>query len=161
MNTPTTLVEAVLHGWTINNQLDIKLLTSLSPEIWSLKIPGYQRKTVQMMAAHLYNCRCYWIKTLGKKSKAVAPSYLDNQHVSPKLVIRALNDSAPVILRLVETGLMNDDTLPGFPLGAYHFMQYMITHEAHHRGQLIMAARQMGYPLPVNISGQLWQWTRL
>jgi hypothetical protein len=34
-------------------------------------------------------------------------------------------------------------------------------HEAHHRGQLIMASRQLGHPLPAPVMGKLWQWSKL
>lgn len=30
----------------------------------------------------------------------------------------------------------------------------------HHRGQIVMAARQRGHPLAPDINGGLWQWTK-
>jgi uncharacterized damage-inducible protein DinB len=37
----------------------------------------------------------------------------------------------------------------------------MIAHEAHHRGQVCMLARQMGYKLPDAVNYGVWNWEKL
>lgn len=155
------LVEAVLQSWTINNQIDIALIKMLPPGIWPEKMPGYDRKTIRMIGAHLHNVRCSHIHHLGRKWKLVPPKPVDNHRITSSGLITALNESSTIMSTLLETGIRHQDRLPGFSLGAVAFTHYMIAHEAHHRGQLIMAARQLGYPLPTEDSDRLWQWKRL
>jgi uncharacterized damage-inducible protein DinB len=38
---------------------------------------------------------------------------------------------------------------------------YMITHDAHHRGQICMLAHQLGFSLPVEAGAGMWGWERL
>ena len=38
---------------------------------------------------------------------------------------------------------------------------YMISHEAHHRGQVCMLAHQLGFPLPGKVTSALWNWEKL
>jgi uncharacterized damage-inducible protein DinB len=38
---------------------------------------------------------------------------------------------------------------------------YMFCHEAHHRGQILMLARQLGYRLPDQAAYGAWQWDKL
>ena len=38
---------------------------------------------------------------------------------------------------------------------------YMFSHEAHHRGQILMLAHQLGYRLPVEGAYGIWQWDKL
>lgn len=47
-----------------------------------------------------------------------------------------------------------------FPTDLVHFLNYFVAHEAHHRGQLILLARQLGHRLPTSVTGGVWQWTR-
>jgi uncharacterized damage-inducible protein DinB len=39
-----------------------------------------------------------------------------------------------------------------------HVLTYFVAHEAHHRGQIVMVARQAGQRLPAEVTGGLWQW---
>jgi uncharacterized damage-inducible protein DinB len=38
---------------------------------------------------------------------------------------------------------------------------YMISHEAHHRGQVCMLAHQLGFPLPTQATAAMWNWEKL
>ena len=38
---------------------------------------------------------------------------------------------------------------------------YMISHEAHHRGQVCMLAHQLGFPLPIQTTARMWSWEKL
>ncbi|MBM3789828.1 MAG: hypothetical protein FJW35_05695, partial [Acidobacteria bacterium] len=46
------------------------------------------------------------------------------------------------------------------PLDVAHVLSYFAAHEGHHRGQLVMLARQLGHRLPPQVTGGLWQWSR-
>jgi uncharacterized damage-inducible protein DinB len=41
-----------------------------------------------------------------------------------------------------------------------HVLSYFVAHEGHHRGQIVMLARQMGYRLPPQVTSGLWLWTK-
>ena len=43
-------------------------------------------------------------------------------------------------------------------LDVAHVLTYFVAHEAHHRGQIVMVARQTGHRLPVTTTSALWQW---
>jgi uncharacterized damage-inducible protein DinB len=38
---------------------------------------------------------------------------------------------------------------------------YMLSHEAHHRGQVCMLAHQLGFPLPTQVAAGIWNWEKL
>src|SRR5579872_7441699 len=82
--------DEILRCWKINNAVDIILLKALPKVIWPMKIPGYQHKTIRMMGAHLHNCRCGWIKTVGAKWKVKSPRPVDNSQVTVAELIAAL-----------------------------------------------------------------------
>jgi len=67
---------------------------------------------------------------------------------------------------LIELGMANGGRVPraswqNFPTDMEHFLSYFAAHEGHHRGQLCMAARQLGQRLPLAVTSGIWQWMRL
>jgi uncharacterized damage-inducible protein DinB len=52
-------------------------------------------------------------------------------------------------------------TAVDLPLDVGHVLTYFVAHEGHHRGQLVMLARESGHRLPREVSDGLWQWNRL
>ena len=49
---------------------------------------------------------------------------------------------------------------PVWPAGAAMFA-YMFAHEAHHRGQVIELAHQLGHRLPEKAAYGIWWWEKL
>jgi len=52
-----------------------------------------------------------------------------------------------------------DGWMPTWPAGGTMFA-YMFSHEAHHRGQIMMLAHQLGYRVLYKTPG-IWQWEKL
>jgi uncharacterized damage-inducible protein DinB len=157
-----------LDAWKTNNRVTVFLVEHLTAEVWNAAVPGMPRRTVQMIAGHLHNARCMWIKTLGAEHGVKVPRPVDRHNVKPKNLIKALNQSGRGILGLLKLGLDNNGTIPNskayvwrnLPLDVAHVLTYFVAHEGHHRGQIVMIARQLGCRLPVEVTGGLWHFTR-
>jgi hypothetical protein len=93
---------------------------------------------------------------------------VDRRRVGRKALVPALQRSSRGILRLLALGCEHGGRIPlastyiwrNLPLDVGHVLTYFVAHEAHHRGQIVMAARTLGYRLPVAVGGGLWQWTK-
>ena len=87
------------------------------------------------------------------------------QVVRQSELVRALARSSEGIVALIRLGVARGGSIPpagwqNFPTDMVHFLNYFVAHEAHHRGQLCMLARQLGHRLPVEVTGGLWQWKK-
>jgi uncharacterized damage-inducible protein DinB len=160
----------ILSAWQTNNRVNIDLIEHLPGPLWAASVPGVvPQRTIRMIAAHLHNARCSWIKTLGGEHGIPAPVRVDHRTVSRRALIAALKRSGRGIHAILQLGLDSGGTVPpskgyvwrNLPLDVGHVLTYFIAHEAHHRGQIIMAARQLGQRLPRDVAGGVWQWTRL
>ncbi len=158
----------LLDAWRTNNRVTVFLVEHLPHELWGAKVPGAPRRTVRMIAGHIHNARCTWIKTLGKEHGIAVPRAVNRHKVGPKELIPALGRSSRGIVSLLTLGLDRGGTIPvsssyiwrNLPLDVGHVLTYFVAHEGHHRGQIVMLARQLGYRLPVEITGGLWQWSK-
>jgi uncharacterized damage-inducible protein DinB len=158
----------LLAAWRTNNRVTIFLVEHLPQELWRAIVPGAPRRTVRMIAGHIHNARCMWIKTLGKEYGIAVPRAVNRHKVEPKELIRALGHSSRGITRLLTLGCNRGGTIPApssytwrnLPLDVGHVLTYFVAHEGHHRGQIVMLARQLGCRLPAEITGGLWQWSK-
>lgn len=159
---PAPLIEA----WRTNNLVTMYLVERLPAELWSMAVPGSPRRTVGTIAAHLHNSRCRWIKALGAGYGVHPPPMVDLRRVRGRQLVRALARSSTGIIRLIELGADRGGKVPSsawqnFPTDLPHFLAYFVAHEAHHRGQLVMLARELGHQLPADVVNGLWQWNAL
>jgi uncharacterized damage-inducible protein DinB len=153
----------LIAAWRTNHRVTAYLIENLPPELWSKAIPGSPRRTVRMLAAHIHNARCMWIKMIGARHGIVAPALVDGRSVRPAELKRALERSNKGFIELIRLGVARGGTIPpsawqNFPTDLLHFLTYFVAHEAHHRGQLCMLARQLGHRLPKDVTAGLWQW---
>jgi len=157
--------DGVVAAWRTNNRATIFLVENLPPAVWWSMVPGVPGKTVGMIAAHIHNSRCSWIKSLGARHGIKAPRLVDLRRVRPAQLVRALSRSSEGMVRLIELGREHGGRVPratwqNFPTDLDHFLSYFAAHEGHHRGQLCMVARQLGHRLPREVANGIWQWTR-
>ena len=168
MAPPPDMRETILGAWKTNNRVTIYLVEHLPDELWDAAVPGAPRRTVRMIAGHIHNARCMWLKTLGKEHGIAVPRQVDRRKVKPKELIPALERSGAGIGSLLMFGCEHGGSVPAtrayvwrnLPLDVGHVLGYFIAHEGHHRGQIVMLARQLGHRLPAEVTGGIWQWTK-
>jgi len=168
MRAAIDLRDTILDAWKTNNRVTVFLIEHLPAELWEAKVPGAPRRTIRMLAGHIHNARCMWIRTLGKGHGITVPRSVDRQKVTSADLVPALERSSTGILNLLKFGCDQGGTIPAtpayvwrnLPLDVGHVLGYFITHEGHHRGQIVMLARQLGHRLPVEVTGGLWHWTK-
>ncbi len=159
---------ALLTAWRTNSRVTTYLVEHLPAALWDVPVPGAPRRTVRMIAGHLHNVRCSWLKTLGREHGIVIPASVDRHKVPRRELLSALGRSGRGIEALLALGIAAGGSVPpskayvwrNLPLDVAHVLTYFVAHEAHHRGQIVMLARQLGHRLPSDVCAGLWQWNR-
>ena len=155
--------EALISAWLTNDRVTTYLIENLPAELWPTKIPGYRQRTIRRMAAHIHNSRCAWVKSIGGKHGVKVPKPVDIEKVTQAGLGKALERSSRGIVHVIKLGAARGGLVPpaswqNFPIDLAHFLCYFVAHEAHHRGQLVLLAQQLGHPLPKKVIDGLWQW---
>lgn len=160
---------ALLSTYAINDAMNQLILSKLDPRAWRARLPGQSTRdgrTIAAIFAHLHNCRLRWLKKSAPHLSCPAP--LDPYRCTMKQAAAAHKRSAEQCLRMLTEGLSadpsrrvtkfeRDSVVPVWPAGPTMFA-YMFSHEAHHRGQVLMLAHQLGYRVP---EYGIWQWDKL
>jgi len=146
--------DAVLRSFSIHNRIHLYLLDALAPEVWLSTPPGGKGRTVAALASHIHGVRLMWLKAAGVKT---LPLPLEKTATVAEAKA-ALEASAAAVSERVGEALNGDGRMPSFKPDGWAFVSYLIAHEAHHRGQMVLLARQLGYPVDQKTNFGLWQW---
>lgn len=94
----------LIAAWRTNNRATVYLIEHLPPSVWWSRVPGIPRLTVCMIAAHIHNSRCRWIKSLGAPHGVEVPRLVDLRRVRPAQLVKALSRSGDGMVSLIAQG---------------------------------------------------------
>jgi uncharacterized damage-inducible protein DinB len=154
--TPVDLRAAVLHAWATSDAITRYLVEQLDESVWSAPPPGGKGRTIAAIAAHLHNVRVMWLKAADAAHPP--PAQLDRHTVTRAQALDALRESHDALRRVLGASLAGDGRVKGFKPDVVGFLGYLVAHEAHHRGQMTMLARQLGHPISQGAMFGMWEW---
>ena len=106
-------------------------------------------RPIAATSTHMHNVRCKWVRL-----------------TSPHLTVPRQLNRAQMLDEALGGGkgrvekFRRDGWARPWPVGV-EMLCYMLSHEAHHRGQVCMLARQLGFPLPTEVTSGLWNWEKV
>jgi uncharacterized damage-inducible protein DinB len=161
------LGQAAVQIFAANDRINQLLIERLDPAVWRAKPPGNVR-TIAAIFTHMHNVRSKWIRLTAPRLKV--PRQLNRTHCTPKQACAALAESAARCAEMLAEALGDPDNgvktfrrdgwASPWPAGP-EMLCYMLSHEAHHRGQVCMLAHQLGFPLPSQVTSGMWSWEKL
>jgi uncharacterized damage-inducible protein DinB len=144
-----------MNAFDTNNRINQYLIENLPAEAWSAKPPDGKGRTVAAIVAHMHNVRVMWLKAA--KADDI-PEQLERSSVTPSQAVRGLDKSREALSTLISRAIESDGRIKNFRPDVVGFIGYLIAHDAHHRGQIAMLARQLGHPLPQKAMFGMWEW---
>ncbi len=148
--------DALLNAFAINDRINQYTIDNLPAEAWRAQPPEGKGREVASIVAHMHNVRLMWLKAAAKGSKI--PDQLDRHMVTPAQAKKALAQSHAALHAVLKSALESDGRVKGFKPDVAAFFGYLIAHDAHHRGQVAMLARQTGHPVPQKAIFGMWEW---
>jgi uncharacterized damage-inducible protein DinB len=145
-----------LAAFATNNRINEFLIRAVPDAAWRATPPGGKGRTIASMAAHLHNVRLMWLKSAAKDAEL--PAKLEGDSCTKEDAIRALDESRRALEAVLRTSLSTGGRIAGFKPDAAGFFAYLVAHDAHHRGQIAMLARQLGHAVPQSAMFGLWEW---
>lgn len=158
--------ELFLEIWAANERMNQLILADLDAHAWRAKLPGRNVRTIAAIFTHVHNIRRKWLRLSAPHLKL--PKDLDRSRATQKQVRTAFAESGKRCSGMLAHALSanparitkfhRDGWAPSWPAGPT-MLVYMFAHEAHHRGQVLMLAHQLGFPLPA--AYRIWNWEKL
>lgn len=152
---PFALPDALLNSFETNNRISLYLIENVDDDVWRTKPEGKGRDIASIFA-HVHNVRLMWLKAAG--SGDAVPEKLDGGSSTKQETAKALEESCRALEVVLRSAFETDGRVKGFKPDAAGFLAYLIAHDAHHRGQISMLARQLGHPISKSAMFGMWEW---
>ncbi len=153
----TQLGSAAVRIFAANDRMNQMLIEHLSPRVWRAK-PSGNARTIAAIFTHMHNVRSKWVRLTAPHLKV--PRQLNRAHCTPRQARAGLAASATCCAEMLAEALGGGSRVKKFrrdgwakpwPAGM-EMLCYMLSHEAHHRGQVCMLAHQFGFRLPTKVT---------
>ena len=163
----TQVGRVAVRVFAANERMNQIVLEHLDAGAWRAKPPGKTR-TIAAIFTHVHNVRLKWVRLTAPHLKV--PQQLNRAHCTLQQARAGLAESAARCAEMLGEALggsggriekfRRDGWAPPWPVGL-EMLCYMLSHEAHHRGQVCMLAHQLGFPLPKEAVYGIWNWEKL
>jgi uncharacterized damage-inducible protein DinB len=152
--TPYTLADT----WLLNNRVNLMLLEQLTGEQLAVA-PSSRARNVGDQIAHLHNARIMWLEA---QEPAVARTLakIEKGAATKAGLKQALEASGAAFAALIDQG-EKTGKLKSFKRGVAAFLGYVLAHEAHHRGQILVHLKHAGMPVDRAFSYAIWEWEKI
>lgn len=146
------LIEAFRQSGLVSEYL----VSVLPVHVWRSMPTGSRGRSIAAIVAHMQSVRRTFARLGGARP---GPPALDRQEVTPAAACQALRQSTDDLARLFESTLAaGQPRVKGMPRRVVNMLTYLIQHDAHHRGQICMMARDLGHEFSRDDVMRLWGW---
>ena len=156
------MIEHLIETWKINHRVTLRLLDALSAEALSATLSTRGGRDVARQLAHVHEVRLTFAELTSKTNRLAKLAHFKKGETPGKKALRqALESSASAIETTMRESWADGGKTPGFKRGLIPLMGYLIAHESHHRGSIMLTVKQSGHKLTDELRWGLWDWAHI
>lgn len=154
-------VEQLLEAWRTNNRINLFLIDEISDEGMKCTLSTRGGRNVVRQLCHVHNNRVYQLENRARDLAEGLVKFESKEEPGKarlKACLEASGERVEAYLRDVAEGVPQRR---GFKKGVLTNLGYLIAHESHHRGSILLTLKQCGHGLGKAASYAIWNWDKI
>ena len=152
--------EQLLAAWKTHHQMNQLLINNISDAGFANSLSSKSGRTVFQQLLHLQAVRLQWLDVIDKDVRSKLVAIDKTMSFDRKKLLTMLDQSALAIEGVLAESWDKGGKLKGFKKGVIVFLSYLVSHESHHRGNVLLTLKQSGEKIPDALKWGLWEWNR-
>ncbi len=155
------VLEEVLEAWRTNNRINLFLIDRISNEGMRCTLSPRGGRNVVRQFAHMHNVR---VSHLKNRSGDLADGLyqFDTYEEPDKETLKGhLQVSSERLETFFERCITGSGKARPLKKGVIPYLGYFISHESHHRGNILLTLKQCGHKVDQASAYAIWDWEKM
>ncbi|MBT8395389.1 MAG: hypothetical protein HKO65_04630 [Gemmatimonadetes bacterium] len=154
-------MDDVLEAWRTNNRINLLLFDQISDEGMRTTLSKRGGRDVARQFAHIHDVRVYHLEKRAKDLAVGLPVFRSKDHPDRSRVREALVVSGEAIETFLDDLMQGREKRRGFKKGVATTLAYLVAHESHHRGSILLTLKTCGHAVDKNTAYGIWAWDQV
>ena len=155
------MADDLLEAWRTNNRINLYLLDHISDAGLACTLSRRGGRGVAGQFAHLHNVRVWHLERRAKDLAAGLATYPAKQTPGRDVLRAALEVSGEAVATFLEDLADGKPRRRGFKKGVATTLAYLVAHESHHRGSILLTLKMSGEMVDRTAAYAIWGWDRM
>lgn len=153
--------EQLLEAWRTNNRINNLLIDAISADGMKVTLSKRGGRNVVRQFAHLHNVRIYQLERRAKDLAEGLTKFATKEEPNKRELKKALKDSAAHMEQFFRDVVAGKPKRNCFKKGPIVFLSYLVAHESHHRGNILLTLKECGHQPHKDVRYKICDWDRL
>jgi hypothetical protein len=155
------LENQILETWRIHHRTMLFMAENISEEAMQATLSTHGGRDVARQLAHVHMVRVARLEPFSQKIKTPLIKFEKGETPPKRQLLEALTQSGMVMEKYIQYCLENGGAVSNFRRGVVPMVGYFISHEAHHRGSILLTMKQSGFKLTDALKWKIWEWNKI
>lgn len=157
----TDLQQQLAEAWRTNQRINLLLLREISDEGLACTLSKRGGRDVAGQFAHVHTNRVWQLEKRARDLAEGLPKFSAKDDPSRDELIAAFEASGEAVEAFLRGVLAGEPKRRGFKKGVFTTLSYLVAHESHHRGNILLTIKTCGHSLDKAARYKIWDWDRV
>jgi uncharacterized damage-inducible protein DinB len=157
----TVVRDRLLEAWRTNHRINMRLIDKISAAGMKCTLSKRGGRDVARQFAHLHNVRVWHLQNRAR-DLADGLVVFETKVTPTKAQLRkAMTASCDAVAEFLAALLAGEPKRRGFKKGIFTALAYLVAHESHHRGNILLTLKECGHGVGKDATYAIWDWDRI